>query len=276
LAAVSGLALALLGAAAIAALLYRPLLGQPAWSYQTPYRTSVRFVAESLASGFGPLRWILLAGIVVAVSLHTRIARGRAPLWLAVAIMVPAGIAFSPQVPPYARSWLAILPFVLIVAAAGITAVGRAIAARAVQDPGVRSRAAPAAGVAIAALLGLGISAHALPQSEDPPALHARAAARWLTTRAAAGDGIVVGRFALPAMSYELFRAGYPARRFQIRGLLAGTPPFDPARPIWLVAIDARNGSTHDDAASVLQGVQAAPVVFRAKGARVYRIPARK
>jgi 4-amino-4-deoxy-L-arabinose transferase-like glycosyltransferase len=275
-AALSGLACALLGAAAIAAVLYRPLLGQTGWSYQAPYTSSVRFIAEGFGSGFGPLRWILLAGIVVAVALHTRLARRRAPLWLAVAVMVPAGIALSPHVPPFIRSWLAVLPFLLILAAAGITALGRAIAARAAPKTGARPHAAPAAAIAIAALLGLGVSGNVLPQSEDPPAFHARAAARWLSTRAAADDGIVVGSFAYPAISYELFRAGYPARRFDIRGLLAGTPPFDPARPIWLVAIDARDGTTQAEAASVLAGAKTAPVVYDVSGARVYRIPARR
>jgi 4-amino-4-deoxy-L-arabinose transferase-like glycosyltransferase len=265
-AALSWLARALLGAVAIALVLYRPLLGQAGWSYQAPYTSSVRFIAEGLASGFGPLRWILLAGIVVAVALHTRLARRRAPLWLAVAVMVPAGIAVSPHVPPFIRSWLAVLPFLLILAAAGITAVGRAIATRAVPDPGVRSHAAPAAAVAITALLGLGLNGKALPQSEDPPAFHARAAARWIATRAAPGDGIVVGRFALPAVNYELLRAGHPPP----------APPVDPARPIWLVAIDARDPATRDRVASVLAGARTAPVVFRAKGARVYRIPARQ
>ena len=57
--------------------------------------------------------------------LHRRVARTRAPLWLAIAVVVPVSVTVSHRVPPFVRTWLFLLPLLLLLAAAGLTGLTR-------------------------------------------------------------------------------------------------------------------------------------------------------
>jgi hypothetical protein len=146
----------------LALLLYSAVLGQRGWDAVKPAAAEWGPL-KALASGVfdnwnraapHPLDWILAAGFVASLVGHRRIARQPIPLVGAVLVVLLGVILFAP-IAPFVRSWLFLLPIYLIHAAAGLAWATK--------------RAAPAAAIAAAVVLGATMLHAGLKSADVPP-----------------------------------------------------------------------------------------------------------
>jgi hypothetical protein len=197
------LVLAVVGAGVTALALYVPTLDQPGWSYEHPAHWGLlgRIWGSWNADIPAVVRGVLAGGAAAAVLLHRRIGRQRVPVAAAVAALLLV-LPLVPEIPSYARMWLFLLPLYLLLSAAGLVALLRLVA----------PRAAPmlASGMAIAAVVGLGVSLRAedLPNGGDPPLRDGEAAVRFLKPRLRPGDRVVVSALTAPNFRYYFRRLG--------------------------------------------------------------------
>jgi hypothetical protein len=197
------LALALAAASATALLLYVPTLDQHGWGYEHPSHWSLLKSVWNLWNAGIPIagRVALAAGVVAAVVLHRRIGRQRVPVIAGVAA-VPLALVVATRVPPFARSWVFLLPLYLVLGAAGLVAVARTAVPRAAP--------ALAACAAIVASAGLGLTLRArdLPSGPDPPLRDGERAVRFLKTRLRPGERVVVSALTAPNFRYYFRHVG--------------------------------------------------------------------
>ena len=114
---------ALLVTAGISWVLYQPAWGQPGFNHHeaTVPPGFVEKVWNAFGLGYGPLRWLFAAAALAASCCTASRPDRRAPLWLAIAVVVPVSVTVSHRVPPFVRTWLFLLPLLLLLAAAGLT-----------------------------------------------------------------------------------------------------------------------------------------------------------
>src|SRR4051812_3392256 len=135
--------------------------------------------------------------------------RQRVPLPLIVTATVPILALALPNPPPFERSWAYLAVVVLAAIAAAISAIG------------VVRRAAPAIGIATAAILGTIVCAGGLPYS-DEPADGVRAAVRWATQQ---HHGVLTGPFLAPQAQFAQVLEGVQPAGSPV--LLLGNGPAD-------------------------------------------------
>jgi hypothetical protein len=258
----------LLAAALGAYLLYRPVIGDAGWDYneaQVPGRF-VRLIYDTFHVGWpGALEVVLAVGVIGAVGLHLRAARHRAPLWLAMLVVIPVTVELSTRVPPFVRSWLFVLPLYLVVASAGLVALGRLALQRA---PSALSRGAAAAAVLTALGLGLALSDTDLPNGEDPPVRDADVVTRYLKREFQPGDGLIVGRFSQPAFTYHFQQAGFNPGAMGVGPVAMTVPAAAGHRTLYLDSL-TRGPGPPDRAI----GATGARVIKRFRWIVVYEIP---
>ena len=262
---------ALLLTAGIAWVLYQPAWGQPGFNYHeaTVPPGFVEKVWNAFGLGYGPLRWLFAAAALAAVVLHQRVARIRAPLWLAIAVVVPVSVAVSHRVPPFVRTWLFLLPLLLLLAGAGLTGLTR-LALR--TWPSGRMRIAGVAlPVLLAGSLALAFGEGDLYTADDPPTKGADQAVTYLLAHWHEGqDGLAIGRFAAPAFDYYFVRHGIEPNAAV--GPVLGVAPAAPGHPTYLTLLAARPPTLEEAVASYppLRGSQ---LVHRVPGGAIYRSP---
>ncbi|MDQ3933767.1 MAG: glycosyltransferase family 39 protein [Actinomycetota bacterium] len=249
-------------------LLYLPVVGEAGWDYVHSQETEhfVRSIYETFHSGWPAPLWMLLGiGIAAAVVLHPRIARQRAPLWLAAAVVLPLAIAVTPRVPPFVRSWLFLLPLYLVLASAGLVALGRlALRSRAVWLP----RAAGATAVVAALALGVTMREADLPNGDDPPLRDGDRVTRYLKEEFEPGDGLAVGLYAQPAFSYHFRHEGFDPGAMTPGPVVSRVDP-KPGHRTLLVDSLTRGSGPPEKAV----GADNARVLKRFRWAVVYEIP---
>jgi hypothetical protein len=266
-----GLENALLVAGGITYVLYQPALGQGGFLYHEAVVPPgfVEKVWHAFRLGYGPLWWLLVAGVPAAIVLHRRVARVRAPLWLAIGIVVPLSIAASHRIPPFVRTWLFLLPLLLLLAAAGLTAAAR-VALRSWSSPRARL-AALALPVVFAASLAAALGENDLYTEDDPPTRGADQAVAYLRERWHPGeDGLAIGRFTAPAIEYYFRRDGIEPNAAV--GPLLGIAPAQPGRPTYLALLEARP-PTLAEAEAYYPLLRGSRLVKTVDGGAVYRSP---
>ncbi|HEX8745111.1 MAG TPA: glycosyltransferase family 39 protein [Thermoleophilaceae bacterium] len=264
----AGIGATLAATAVLTYLLYRPVVGEPGWDYVHSQVTEhfVRSIYEAFHSGWPAPLWVLLGiGVAAAVVLHPQIARQRAPLWLAAAVVLPLAIAVTPRVPPFVRSWLFLLPLYLVLASAGLVALGR-LALR--SRPDWLPRAAGA--TAIVAALGLGATMREadLPNGDDPPLRDGDVVTRYLREEFEPGDGLAVGLFTQPAFSYHFRREGFDPGPMTPGPVVSRVEP-KPGHRTLLVDTFTRGSGPPEKAL----GAENARVLKRFRWAVVYEVP---
>jgi hypothetical protein len=263
---------ALLAAAGIAYVLYQPALGQPGFQYNEAAVPPgfLRLVWDSFSLGYGPLWWLLAAGAIAAIVLHRAVSRYRAPLWFAIAVVVPISVAVSNRVPPFVRTWVFLLPLLLLVAAAGLIA-GARYAARWLPTMRHAEAAAVLVPVAFAVGLGAAVREHTLFTRDDPPTHGAPAAVSYLLSHWRPGvDGLAIGRFTAPAIQFYFYRAGL-ALNAPVGPVLGISPPL-PRRRTYLVLLDVRP-PTLADAEGAYAPLKGSRVVKTIGGGAIYVSP---
>jgi hypothetical protein len=201
------LALALMAGGVTALLLYVPTLDQPGWTYYHPSHWSLLESVWNLWNAGIPTaaRVALAAGVIAAVVLHRRIGRQRVPVIAGVAAL-PLALLVATRVPPFARSWVFLLPLYLILSAAGLVGLMRMAVPRAA--PGLALGAA----VVACAGLGLALSSRDLPSGADPPLRDGEAAVRLLKTSLRPGERVVVSALTAPNFRYYFRHLGLAPR----------------------------------------------------------------
>jgi uncharacterized membrane protein len=156
--AIAKLAVALAAAAALSLLLYSAALGQSGWDAVTPLARewgAVTSLAGDVADNWTraaphPLDWLIAAGFAASLFVDWRLAAASAAVLLGVVLLGP--------IAPFVRSWLFLLPLLLIQAAAGL--------AWATRKAGVVAPAAAALVLAIA-LVATGLRSTDVPPVTD-------------------------------------------------------------------------------------------------------------
>jgi hypothetical protein len=271
LVAVVSLENALLVTAGIAWVLYQPAWGQPGFNYHeaTVPPGFVEKVWNAFGLGYGPLRWLFAAAALAAVVLHRRVARTRAPLWLAIAVVVPVSVTVSHRVPPFVRTWLFLLPLLLLLAAAGLTGLTR-LALR-TWPRGRIKVAGVALPVLLAGSLALAFRENDLYTADDPPTKGADQAVTYLLAHWHQGqDGLAIGRFASPAFEYYFVRHGIEP--IATVGPVLGVAPAQTGHPTYLTLLEAR-GPTLEQAMASYPPLRGLRLVERVPGGAVYRSP---
>lgn len=263
---------ALLVTAGIAWVLYQPAWGQYGFNYNeaTVPPGFVEHVWNAFGLGYGPLRWLFAAAALAAVALHRQVARTRAPLWLAIAVVVPVSITVSHRVPPFVRTWLFLLPLLLLLAAAGLTGLTR-LALRTWPRGRIR-----VVGVALPVLLAgalvLAFRDSDLYTVDDPPTKGADQAVTYLVAHWHQGqDGLAIGRFAAPAFQYYFLRHGIEPSAAV--GPVLGVAPAQPGHPTYLTILEARPPTTLAEAVASYPPLLGSRLVERVPGGVVYRSP---
>jgi hypothetical protein len=146
-------------AAAIALLLYAPVLGQQGWTVVPGLSRSWSHLHALAQATWGdwnraapaPLRWLIMLAVIVGLGAHRRIGRERVPV-LGAAVVVVIAVLLIGRLSPFARTWLYLAPFYLMTAAGGIVW----IAGGAARRFAVPSRAIAAAGaLAVAGVMAV-------------------------------------------------------------------------------------------------------------------------
>ena len=197
------LLLALVTTAVLAFLLWAPTIDQSGWSFREPTTAGklLRKVSDLWTAAWPAwVTTVLAVGLVAGVGIHRRIARRSVPVVVGLAA-IPVLLLVLP-VPPFARSWLFLLPLVSGIAAAGLVGLMRAI------DRRGRFVGSAAVALAFGALVGRGLAVgqEQLPNSTDPPLRDGKAATRYLKRHLSPGEQVVIGPYEFPAFTYYFDR----------------------------------------------------------------------
>jgi hypothetical protein len=259
----------LLLAGALAFVLYQPTLGQPGFAYsdQSLQSDLPEKLWHAFSTGYGPLWWLVVAGAIAAVVLHRRVSPWRAPLWGAILIVVPITLVASDRVPPFVRTWVFLLPMLLLLGAAGAVAVARVVAERRPETRRPLAAVAIASAVAVvgAALLGAGD----IYTDDDWPIEGAPEQAAYLAAHMRPGDGLAVGRYTAPAHDFYLRRHG--VRTLMSVGPLMGLQGADrgAGHRTFVALLDTRP-VTAREAVAALPFLQGMRLVRRTPGGEIY------
>jgi 4-amino-4-deoxy-L-arabinose transferase-like glycosyltransferase len=213
----AALFVALAGAATVllTLLLYRPLQGQPGWTIVPPLPDvwpAKRDIAKLTWSFWNrttpdPLDWLVAIAFLVSPAVRGRPPGARFPLAVAGVVTVVV-VAFTPRLPPFPRSYIALLPLYLVAASAGLAWLARLVAARLRARPVMADAAAVVAVAALAAaMLHAGLKgSEAPPQSDDQ-------IVPYLERDLRASEVLMNQATFAPATNFYFLRDGYPGGR---------------------------------------------------------------
>ena len=128
---------ALLLTGLLAALLLWPLTSQGGWNFvgglPKTWEAISGLATDTVGfwhrTWFHPFDWIVMLGFVASLVLHRRLARSPMPLHAAFVLALGA-LLLTTRLGPFPRSWIALLPFYLIPAGAGISALVQMVVGR--------------------------------------------------------------------------------------------------------------------------------------------------